>query len=243
VSLRPFVLVHGGQHGGWCWREVAAHLRAAGADVFTPTLTGVGERAHLLSREVGADTVVADIVNLLECEELDDAVLVGHSFGGLPITGAADQVPERIAQLVYLDAVVPGDGQSAADVIGDSAIVPWLELSQVENNGLALPLFFDLASALGVTTPEGRAWLERRLTPHPTRTYTDKLRLQNPIGNGIPATYLVCTEPMFEALEPSRQAARDLGWPFETFPTGHDAMVIAPDLLATALLRFGNRPD
>lgn len=238
ADLPPFVLVHGGQHGGWCWREVAERLRVTGALVFTPTLTGVGERSHLLGPEVTLATVIQDVVNVLEFEELETVVLVGHSFGGMPILGAADRVPDRIANLVFLDAVVAKNGQSAMDVIDDSVTEPWLKLSQEKTGGLALPLFFDAAKSLGVTDPVVQARVERLLTPHPTRTYTDPLRLKNPPGNELPATYVVCDNPIFDALEPSRRVARELGWPVETFPTGHDLMLIQPDLLAKRLLEF-----
>src|SRR5215831_8725724 len=106
-SPKTFVLVHGAWHGGWCWTRVAERLRGAGHRVFTPTLTGLGDRAHLLSPQVGLDTFVQDIVATLEIEDLTDSILVGHSFAGATITGAADRVPERIAHLTYLAASLP----------------------------------------------------------------------------------------------------------------------------------------
>jgi pimeloyl-ACP methyl ester carboxylesterase len=237
-DLPPFVLVHGGQHGGWCWRDVAARLRAAGATVYTPTLTGVGERSHLLSADVGLDTVIQDVVNVLEFEELDNAVLVGHSFGGMPVLGAADRDPKRIGRLVFLDAAVATDGLSTMDVIDDEVSEPWLVLSREQTGGLSLPLFFDAAASLGVTDPEARARLGRLLTPHPTRTYTDPISLANAPGNGLPATYVICDAPIFAALEAARQVARDAGWAIDTFPTGHDLMIVDPDGVADRLLAY-----
>ncbi len=113
--MATFVLVHGGWHGGWCWTRVRPLLRAAGHDVFTPTLTGLGERAHLAHPDIDLDTHIADIINVLEYEELQDAVLVGHSSSGAVITGVVDRAPVHLAQLVYLDALVPADGQSVLD--------------------------------------------------------------------------------------------------------------------------------
>src|SRR3954453_21148411 len=107
--MATFVLVHGAWHGGWCWRRVAPLLRVAGHAVYTPTLTGLGERAHLLTREVGLETHIRDTVNVLECEELNDVILVGHSYGGIVITGTAERAPERVGHLVYLDAMVTLD--------------------------------------------------------------------------------------------------------------------------------------
>lgn len=233
-AMPAFVLVHGGQHGGWCWRRVASRLRDAGAEVFTPTLTGVGERAHLLTADVSLEMMVQDVVSVLEWEELDDVVLVGHSFGGLPIAGAADRVPERIRHLVFLDAALVPDGQSAADQIDDAVFLPWLQMSDEQTGGLALPIHFTPAD-LGVVDPEDAAWVARRLTPHPTRGYTDKQHLNNPLGNGLPATYIGCNQDL--GLGPSRQLARDLGWRYETLDVGHNAMVIAPDEVTELLLK------
>ena len=114
--MATFVLVHGAWHGGWCWRKLTPLLRAAGQEVFTPTLTGLGERAHLGSPDVGLGTHVRDVAQVLWYEDLADVVLVGHSYGGLVIGGVADQVPERLRHLVYLDAFVPEHGQSMLDL-------------------------------------------------------------------------------------------------------------------------------
>jgi pimeloyl-ACP methyl ester carboxylesterase len=113
--MSTFVLVHGSWHGGWCWRKVTPLLRLAGHEVYTPTLAGLGEHAHTLSREVNLETHIMDVVNLMQFEDLKDVILVGHSMGGMVIAGAANASPDRIRQLVYLDAVTPSDGQSLFD--------------------------------------------------------------------------------------------------------------------------------
>src|SRR5215211_1043953 len=115
--MATFVLVAGAWHGGWCWRKVTPLLRAAGHEVFAPTLTGLGERSHLAHPDVGLTTHIQDIVNLLEYEDLNDVVLVGHSYSGMVITGVAEQVPGRLAHLVYLDAFVPENGQALVDLL------------------------------------------------------------------------------------------------------------------------------
>jgi pimeloyl-ACP methyl ester carboxylesterase len=116
-----FVLIHGAWHGGWCWREVAARLRAAGHEVYTPTMTGLGERAHLLDERTGLYTFIADACAVIECEELSGIVLVGHSFGGLVISGVAERMKERIAHLIYLDALVVDNGQSGLGILPEGA--------------------------------------------------------------------------------------------------------------------------
>ena len=115
--MATFVLVHGAWQGGWCWKRVAALLRRSGQDVFTPTLTGLGERAHLLDDKIDLDTHIQDILGVLRCEELSDIVLCGHSYGGVVITGVADKASEQIRSLVYLDALVPADGQTVVDIL------------------------------------------------------------------------------------------------------------------------------
>jgi len=116
-SLTTFVLADGAWHGGWCWRRVASLLRAAGHGVYTPTLTGLGERAHLVGRHVDLDTHIADVRGVLQCEELSNVVLCGHSYGGMVISGVAESAPNALRSLVYLDAFVPADGQCLLDFI------------------------------------------------------------------------------------------------------------------------------
>src|SRR5713101_2147973 len=111
---KTFVLVHGAWHGGWCWRRVSDRLRKAGHQVFTPTLTGLGERSHLARPDIGIDTHIEDVAKVFELEDLNDVILVGHSYGGMIITGAAEKVVDRLRHLVYLDAMVPQDGQTVA---------------------------------------------------------------------------------------------------------------------------------
>src|SRR6266516_1091932 len=116
AHMATFVLDHGGFHGGWCWKRVTPHLRAAGHEVYAPTLTGLGERCHLASPETNLSTHIQDILNVLSYEDLTDVVLVGHSCSGMVITGVADRAPERVTRLVYLDAFVPEDGQALRDL-------------------------------------------------------------------------------------------------------------------------------
>src|SRR6202142_823809 len=134
--MATFVLVHGAWFGGWCWQKVIPLLESAGHEVYAPTLTGLAERASELSPEVGLDTHIQDIVGLLEEKNLHGVILVGHSYAGMVITGVVDQVPERIAHLVYLDTFVPRDGESMASI---SPIVNWIFHKQVRDGGRVNP--------------------------------------------------------------------------------------------------------
>ena len=136
-----FVLVHPAWLGGWCWRKVTPLLRARGHEVFTPTLTGLGERSHLAKRDIGLETHIQDVVNVLEYEDLSRVILVANSSGGVVITGVADRLPERIARLVYVDAFVPEDGQSLLDIIPPERRPVMESLVRTEGQGWLLPRF------------------------------------------------------------------------------------------------------
>jgi pimeloyl-ACP methyl ester carboxylesterase len=237
-----FLLIHGAFHGGWCWRRVGDLLTAAGARVFAPTMTGLGERAHLLSAAVGIETFFNDAIAVIEAEELADIVLVGHSFGGAVITGVADRVPDRIAQLVYLDAVVPQNGKSALACLPPETQEIRLRTARATPGGLTIPLptetMFDLPPG------PGRDWVARRITPHPLASYTDPIHLRHPVGNGRPRVYIRCTDPVYPAVTPSYDGIRGQdGWTLVDIATGHDAMVSAPEELADILLKHAPRKE
>lgn len=236
-----FVLVHGAWHGGWCWRRVADLLRAEGHRVFTPTCTGLGERAHLLSRAITLDTFVRDVAAVIEAEELSDVVLVGHSFGGLAVSGVADAMPERIRCLVYLDAMLVAPGQAPFDILPPEVAQARRRAAEESSGGVSLPV--PAPSAFGVLDADDAAWLARRLTPHPLGPYASALRLNNPVGNGLPRTYVDCTDPSYPALDGAKAwVRRQPGWGWRTLATGHDAMVSAPEPLARLLVDLGRSP-
>ena len=234
--MATFVLVHGAWHGGWCWRHVADLLRSRGDAVTTPTLTGLGERVHLLSASVDLETHITDLVQHLEFEDLRDVVLVGHSFGGCPITGAADRVPERIARLIYLDAAVLLDGDTMMASLPEEIAQERLQV--VKETG-SLGMQNPPASAFGISDPGQTKWVESKLTPHPVKTYLSPLRLEKPIGNGLPADYIVCTDPIYGPAEVSRTRAKLAGWQFHDLPTGHDSMVTDPTATGEILETIG----
>lgn len=241
--MATFVLVHGGGHGGWCYRPVARLLRAAGHDVYAPTLTGLGERAHLMSAEIDLDTHIADICAVLFYEDLRDVILVGHSYGGMVITGVADRVPERIGDLVYLDAANPRDGESLVDVAGPMMRAA-REFGRVEN-GIELVLIPDedltAVRYYGVTDPDDAAWVGERLTPHPWKCFEQPLRLTNEAAlSAIRQSHIVCTSTLATRDPELMNEARAAGRLWE-IDTGHDLMLTEPTAVAGALSEIARR--
>ena len=229
------MLVHGAWHGGWCWRRVAERLQQAGRRVFAPTLTGVGERRHLLSAGVDLETHIQDILGVLEAEELEDIVLVGHSYAGLVISGVAARAPKRLRRLVYLDALLVEDGQSWAEAFPPE-VAEARRKSVVVTDGVKTIPAPDPA-IYGFADPADTEWVRRRMTPHPFAPFEQKARWNGPLGNGLPRIYIDCTQPALAALGTMKDRYRGKpGWPFVELKTGHDAMVSAPEALTRLLL-------
>jgi len=204
--MATIVLVHGGTSGGWAWRPIASKLRERGHEVYTPTLTGLGERVHLLNREIGLDTQITDIVNGLIFEDLQDVILVGHSPAGTIITGVADQVPERISRLIYVDAVLPENGENTMDLL----VPEWRKVTehmiQTQGDGWLFPV---IADSKDEKTDRHR--------PHPFRAWTDKLNLKSKARGKIASVYVRFTAdkqpgtPWQLSFEISWQRAKELG--------------------------------
>jgi pimeloyl-ACP methyl ester carboxylesterase len=233
--MATFVLVPGSGHGGWCWQKVARGLRAAGCEAYAQSLTGLGDRSHLLARGVDLTTHITDVVNLLFYEDLSEVVLVGHSYSGMVITGVAAIVPERLKLLVYLDAYIPDDGQSEID-LWPPKMRAEIERDVAASHGLRPALGPEL---MGITDPVTAAWARQRITPHPMRTYTEPSAPGNAQSAAIPRAYISCTEgPLTPVFGPFAEKARAAGWPVRNLSTGHDAMLIAPDAVAHLLLEL-----
>jgi len=236
--MATYVLVHGGHHGGWCYRRVARLLRSAGHEVHSPTLTGLGERRHLLGPKVDLEMHIADVVGVLEFEDLRDVILVGHSYGGMVITGVADRAAERIKELVYLDAAHPRNGESLADVAVEIMAVCKESVRLIDGVELVtwpetrMPEFF------GVTDPAEIAWMRARLQEHPWSCYAQKLHLKNePAVRRLPRTDINCSARVREYDERRKAELReaDRAWEIDT---GHDVMVTEPEKLTQMLLRL-----
>jgi len=227
VPTKIYVLVHGAYGGGWIWRYVAEGLRTLGHAVWTPTLTGLGERAHLLSRQITVDTHIQDVAGLIEAEELKDVILVGHSYGGMVVTGVADRVPDYIQHIVYLDALIPRDGDTAFAILPPGLADSRRTAAREQGRGIALPV--PGPDAFPIPDGPAKDWFMRRLCLHPFGTYDSPVRLTRPVGAGRPVTYVSYTEPPLASIEPSRERARaKAGWRYLELAVPHDVEVPMP---------------
>lgn len=235
--MSTFVLVHGSCHGGWVWRRVAEPLRRAGHDIYTPTLTGLGERSHLAHPGTDLETHIQDIVNVLFYEDLRDVVLLGHSYSGMVVSGVAERVPERIRRLVYLGATVPQDGQSLFDAAGPLFRQVVEADAQAHGDGWCWPMppADELDKFLTLTgfTDDDKVWAWSRSTPQPLGTYTQPLRVANPAARAVPRTYVHGSlDVMLPFVEQVRASA---DWSYHELPSGHWPMVTCPQELAALL--------
>lgn len=232
--MAEFVLVHAAWHGGWEWRRVAERLRGLGHTVHTPSLTGAAERSHLLKPDVGLEMHITDVLNVFKWEQVQKAVLVGHSYSGFVITGVADRIPERIAALVYMDAFVPGDGQSTFDLTPAWRLNEIVELAEREGEGWYVPPHH---AERWVADPALRAEVERLATNQPLRSLKDKLQLQGGLDKILRRYYVLSSafkpSPFWQFYEKYQS---DPAWTVRTLPTMHDAMISMPHEVAEILL-------
>ncbi|MEP6819423.1 MAG: alpha/beta fold hydrolase [bacterium] len=226
TSKPTIVIVHGAWGGSWAWRKVDALLREKGFNVYRPQLTGLGERVHLRRPDIGLSTHIDDVVNTILYEDLHDIILMGHSYGGMVITGVADCIPDRISQLIYVDAFVPNDGESVMSLIGprgdwlkpmikgDYIVPPWVKPDQPPPHD----------------------------EPHPLKTFTESLSLKNKAALKLPATYILTVEagkePKDDDFWSQAQRAKDRGWPVLQLTADHNAQWSAPEALVEMLARI-----
>jgi len=236
-----FVLVHGAFNGGWYWKRVRARLAAAGHEVYTPTLTGTGERAHLLSRAIDLSAHIRDIVGVLEYEDLSGVILVGHSYGGMVISGVVDQIPERVARVVYFDAHVAADGKSSLDLMGGGTNATLAALEKAEGDGWLLPPV--PLEAFGITDPADVAWISPRRHPLPMKCLAERISLTNEAAKKIPRDFVRCTRRDLlvkflgdDSLAGFEARARAEGYDMYEIASGHDAMITHPDETLRVLL-------
>jgi pimeloyl-ACP methyl ester carboxylesterase len=212
--------------GGWVWKQVPSLLRSGGHAVYTPTLTGVGERAHLLTRDVDVQTHIHDIINVIAYEALQEVMLVGHSYGGIVITGVAECLPERLAHLVFLDAQVLYDGERFMDLFDQELVDAAMELVQAKGDGWRLP-------------PD-KPKPDRRYTDHPFKALVQPIDVKNPAAAALPHTYIFCTEKeemgvRGQGVIRSAARAQAAGWPYYELQTGHHPMWTMPQELVGLL--------
>jgi pimeloyl-ACP methyl ester carboxylesterase len=233
--MATYVLVHGGGHGGWCYRKVKRLLETSGHEVFAPSLTGLAERSRSLSPAVDLDFHIDDVVELLRYWDLRDAIVVGHSYGGMVITGVGDRAPERVGKLVYLDAANPKNGQSLVDVTRGGInfireagqVVDGVEVVLVPSSGAA--------AFYGVDDPGDQAWMDERFTGHPWACFEQPLRLTSEDAlAAIPQYHIVCTSTL-GGRDPEMIRLAQAEGRLWTVDTGHDLMITEPEFVADAL--------
>jgi pimeloyl-ACP methyl ester carboxylesterase len=235
--MATFLLIHGAWFGGWIWKRVTPLLRAVGHEVLTPTLTGLGERAHLARPEVSLHTHVQDVLGVLAYEDVRGVVLVGWSYAGMVITAVAEQAADRLAHLVYLDASVPEDGQTALDLLDPATRAAREERVRTEGEGwqmLPPPV-----EQFGITAEADARWVRPKLVAQPFKTYQEPVRLTNAAAQALPRTYISCTVgPWTNIFAPFARKAQAEGWRYRELATGHAAPVLEPQNLADLLLEI-----
>jgi pimeloyl-ACP methyl ester carboxylesterase len=231
--MATFLVAHGAWSAGWAWKKMRPLLRARGHDIHTPTHTGLGERAHLASPGVDLETHIADILGVLEFEDLSNVMLIGHSYGGMVATGVADRARKRIAKLIYLDAHAPGDGESLFDLNPDRRAA-MVEAAQKSGDGWKMP-----ANPMPPDTSEAdQAWAMPRRMPQPLKTFEQKLRLQHGALT-LPRHYIYCQRCRpDDGFRKFYERAKREGWGHDEIDASHNPHITAPEALAALLDRI-----
>jgi pimeloyl-ACP methyl ester carboxylesterase len=244
--MATYVLVHGAFHGSWCWNRLIPILEAAGHVAYGPSLTGLGDRASLLSPEVGLGTHIEDITGLIREQDLRNVILLGHSYGAMVMTGVADQVPDRVQHLVFLDSFVPRAGESMVDV-GALVVAAFRREARRHGDGWCVdpPKASRIGGLFGVTTEPDLSWVRSMLTPQSLKTFEERLQLADPgIVARFPRTHIWCTGggPLVMLLRrlvgPRSLPPKEPGWRLRRLSSGHDAMIIQPRALAELLFEI-----
>ena len=232
MAAKTFVLVHGAWHGGWSWVRVADRLRARGHVVFAPTLTGLGERAHLLRPGIDLSLHIADVVGVIKYERLNDVVLVGHSYGGCVISGIAEAMPDAIASIVFLDAFIPDNGDATVDLVPPA--VQEVIRAALARGDTTVPVRDAAAFKLN---EKDHAWVDALATPQPIGTMIEKIKLSGARERIAKKTYIRASGYPNVSFEKAQARAKaDRTWRTYEVPCGHDVMIDDPDRLTEILL-------
>lgn len=233
--MTTFILIHGMWHGGWCWDRLSALLRNARHNIYALTLAGLAERADIHSDSIDLNTHVQEIVDLIESQNLRDVILVGHSSGGFMAHVIADRIPERIAHIVNLDGMLPENGKSLADLIGETWDFFKKKATESGDEWWCPPI---LEWTFGVSGAD-LEWAQSKLTPHPLKTLMTPVALENPRARSIPSTFILCSDGMTdEEVVAEEKKFRGMGMNFRSLPTGHDAMITMPKELTKILIEL-----
>lgn len=228
--MATFLVAHGAWSAGWAWKKMRPLLLAAGHELWTPTYTGLGERAHLGHAGVSLDTHIQDIVAVLEIEDLKDVILIGHSYGGMVATGVADRARARIAQLVYLDAFAPSNGQSVFDLVAPEVGEKMRAGAAASESGFGIP-----SNPMPSDTPaDDVAWAAPRRMPQPVKAFDTKLRLS--AEPSAPRSYIYCKRiGIADAFGAFAARARQEGWRYFEIDASHNPHITNPEGLLTIL--------
>ena len=229
--MTTFVLVHGAWRGSWLWKRVRPLLQAKGHEVFTPTLTGLADRSHLLTPEINLETHIDDILNLFRWEDLSNAVLCGHSYAGSIISGVADRIPDRLAALVYLDAFVLEDGECIHDTLPKQHRE--LQLQGAAGDGWRVP---PIPAEVFNVNIDDRDWVDQQCTPQPVATFEQAIKLNGQGETVQNVSYVLTTDQPGSPFPPFLERAKVRGWKTLTIATGHDAPIDDPAELTKILL-------
>jgi pimeloyl-ACP methyl ester carboxylesterase len=237
--VATFLVAHGAWSAGWAWKKMRPLMRARGHEIFTPTYTGMGERAHLAHRDIDLETHIADVLGVLKFEDLRNVILVGHSYGGMVATGVADRAPERLSQLVYLDAFAPRNGQSLLDLQTEEASQRVREGTAREGDGWRIPP----NPAPPDTSAADLAWVNAHRMPQPIKTFEQKIKLTGAVDR-LPRTYIYCkiSRPGDVFRQFRDRASSEKGWKCIDIDASHSPNVTAPEALALILDGFSPAP-
>ena len=237
--MATFLVAHGAWSAGWAWKKMRPLMRARGHEIFTPTYTGMGERAHLAHKDIDLETHIADTLGVLKYEDLRGVILVGHSYGGMVATGVADRAPERLSQLVYLDAFAPRDGQSLLDLHTEENRQRVREGAKKEGDGWRIPP----SPTPPDTSPEDLAWVSAHRMPQPIKTFEQKIKLTGAVDR-LPRTYIYCkiSRPGDVFRQFRDRASTEKGWKCIDIDASHSPNVTAPEALAGILDRIAAAP-
>ncbi|MBQ10424.1 MAG: alpha/beta hydrolase [Planctomyces sp.] len=242
--MATFVLVHGAWHGGWCWWKVEPLLRRSGNSVYAPSLTGMGERSHLARymhpEDINLDLHIKDVRQLLESEGLEEVILVGHAYAGMVITGTAEVCPQRLNHLVYVNGVVPRDGEAMVDQL-EAVRGPEFTArirATIDNGEGFLPpptTAEEIQRRWAIADPKDQSWMLPRLCPQPAASFAQPVRLGSPEAKEIPRSFILSSESGFDSVA---ERARRSGWGLHQLDTGHDPMITKPQDVAEILLKI-----
>jgi pimeloyl-ACP methyl ester carboxylesterase len=232
--MKNFILVHGAWHGSWVWHKIVPRLQQLKINVWCPTLAGFAERADNSSKNITLSDHICEIQNLIISNKLNDVVLIGHSYGGMVITGVANNLPERIAKLVYVDAIIPESNQSLLEIFGENHAYYAKVISFIPPK---------TAQEFGLEDAEEIAWATAKYTKQPLKTFSEKLNFSPENLFNISKAYIACTKRCFDTkwntvFQNAAATAKNRSWDYFELNTGHSCMLTMPDELAAIFLMF-----